>query len=201
MALSGILNQILTEAREESAEILARGEAEALKILREAEQEAASLHERLTRRGEEDLRREMDKRLSSRRLEGRKRALALKNELLGKLLDRLPARLQDREAGEYADFLASLVGDDLAGQPARLEVGAKDLAVFGGVLPRLVRDRLRKRYPRWELEASESPGGFEAGLVVNAGKVVHNLSLSVLMAEGRERMEVRLSRELFAERP
>lgn len=199
MTLSSVLDRILADAREESGEIRARGQEEAERILREAQKEAEKLRRSLVLKGEQDLRREIGKRLSNRRLEARKRALALKKELLGELIRSLPARLQDRPSGEYADLLAGLVGDDLAGEPARLEVGEKDVEVFGPGFSGLVAERLKKRFPGWGLTASESPGPFDMGLIVSTGRVVHNLALPVLLAEKRERMEMQLSPALFAE--
>lgn len=200
MGLEDILTRILGEAEEEARKIRARGEAEAGKVLREAEAEAEALRRDLVAKGEQDLRREMSKRISKKRLEEKRNVLGLKKELLDTLFRDLPRRLQDRPAEEYARFLAGLVGDDLAGRPATLEVGEEDRRKFGTDISIRVGKRLKERFPRWEIAVGEGAPPFSRGVRVRTREMVHNLTLDTLVAEARERMEVEVAKTLFAKR-
>jgi vacuolar-type H+-ATPase subunit E/Vma4 len=198
VALSDILTRILEEAEEESGRTRSRGEEEAGRVLDEARREAETIREKLRAKGEAKLRRQMSNAVSRQRLEARKEILSLKKRLLDDLFGGLPAALQNRPEGEYASLLAGLVGDDLGGHPAELEVGREDLAVFGEGFPDRVAALLADRFSGWEVAASREAGGFERGLRIRAGRLEHNLSLETLLVKSREKMEVDAARVLFS---
>lgn len=198
LALSDILATILKEAESEARRIRSLGEEEAGRVLDEARREAEKIREKLRAKGEAKLRREMSNAVSRQRMEARKEILSLKKNLLADLFGGLPAALQKCPEGEYARLLAGLVGDDLGGHPAELEVGREDLAVFGEGFPVRVAALLAERFPGWELAASREAGSFERGLRIRGGRLEHNLSLEMLLVKSWEKMEVDAARVLFS---
>jgi vacuolar-type H+-ATPase subunit E/Vma4 len=198
MALSDILVRILEEAGEQASEIRARGEGEAKKILAEARREADALRKKLILKGEEALRRELGNDISAARLRARKEVLALKRNLLAEVLERVPAFLHEMPAGEYARLLADLVDEEAAALPGILESGSGDIARFGEEFPSLVGEILARKHPGCRVAPSPLPGSFEQGIVIRTERVVHNLSLHVLLHDARGRLEAEVAQVLFA---
>jgi len=198
VALSDILARIVEEAEGEARRMRARGEDEAGRVLDEARGEAERLREDLRAKGEAKLRRQMGNAVSLQKLEARKEILSLKKRLLDDLFGSLPPALQNRPEGEYGRILAGLVGDDLGGNPAELEVGREDLSIFGEGFPARVAALLAERFPGWAVAASPEAGGFERGLRIRSGRLEHNLSLETLLVKSREEMEVDAARVLFS---
>lgn len=198
MALSDILARIREEAGEQAREIRARGEGEAEKVLAEARREADALRKKLILKGEEVLKRELENEISSARLRARKEVLALKRDLLAEVLERVPALLHEMPAGDYALLLADLVDEDAAALPGILEVGSGDVARFGEEFPSLVGEIIARKHPGCRLAPSPLPGPFRQGIVIRAERVVHNLSLHVLLHDSRGRLEAEVAQALFA---
>lgn len=198
MALSDILAKILQEAEEEAREIRARGEGEAEKILAEAGREAENLRKKLALKGEEALRREVENEISVARLQARKEVLSLKRDLLEEVFGRVPALLHEMPVGEYVRLLADLVDEEAVSLPGVLEVGHEDIARFGEELPALVGDTLAGTHPGSRLTPSPLPGSFRQGIQIRAERVVHNLSLHVLLHDSRGRLEAEVAQVLFS---
>ena len=197
MALADILDRILGEARDEAGRIDARAEEEAAGILEEGRRKAEALRAKLVAEGRTLLRREEEKALARKRLEGKKAVLALKKELLDELFRSLPSGFRDRSPEEYAELLSRLPGDDLGGLPATVQVGRGDRESFGDGFTALVCAHLRKRFPRWELQADGDAGDFDGGVLIRTEKIVFNLSLERLLEGLRETAEMKVAATLF----
>jgi vacuolar-type H+-ATPase subunit E/Vma4 len=123
--------------------------------------------------------------------------MALKRELVDRVFEEVLSSLPRRSPAEYAGFLAALVAPAVATEPARLELGRSDLLHHGPELLRLVSSALAARHPGWPVTIAGEPGDFAAGVVVRAGRSVHDFSLPALLARQRERWELPVGRILF----
>lgn len=199
MTLESILAKIADDARREAAATEGRGREEAGRILEAAAGEAAELRRRRVEEAAVRLRREGEKEMSAARLRLSRELLAVRRECLDEVLEKLPQSLVPESAGEYAFFLASLAAGAAGGGKASLQIGFADVEKFGSGFGRRVIDAVKKKRPGWRVEEAPEGEPFPAGIRLHQENVLHDLSLTAVVADAREEVEGAAARALFAE--
>ena len=197
MTLGAIVDRIANDAHAAAVRTSATGAERARGILAAAETEFRVRTEAALQSGGRELEREREAGLSRARVEERLKLLALKREMIDRVFEEVLTSLPRRPTAEYAAFLAGLVAPAVTAEPARLELGRGDLQHHGPELQRLVSAEVAARHGGWPVTISGEPGDFAAGVVVSAGRSVHDFSLPALFARHRERWELPVSRVLF----
>lgn len=200
MSVENIVEKILSEAKSVADSVRRRSDEEITRLRAELEDEERDLREAAGKRIEGEAEEIVKSRLSSARLEARKRILGEKDLIVREVYAAVKDRILALPDGAYLDFLGNLVVRHGGAGDGKVMLCARD------------RDRLGEKLPRWEedisrlmkeeggsgsISVSEETRDIEGGLVLSRGRIEVNLSLDVILSEVKYSLERDVIRILF----
>jgi len=191
-----VIEKILSQAREEAEKINAEAKE---KLAHQQEELAQKLEEyrnqteRLAGQAAEEKRLRL---LAGARLELRKENLATKGRLLDEVFTSAGRKLTEMGDDEYRELMSKLITKAAQTGDEEIIVGRNENRI-NAELVKQVNNQLDSGN-KGSLKLSENKGNFDIGFVLRRGKVKVNVTLPVLLAQAREKLEIELAKELFA---
>ncbi len=180
--------EILAEARQSSDKLkseyqeLAAAESEA--TLQKGRAQCAALRQRML--GEEDMRR-------------RKEILAIKQDMVARVLEMAEAELTALPKSEYVEFLSSLAAKAAKTGREELVMSEKDRAEVGEKVLAVANAKLAGGSVPAELKLSSQTRNISGGLYVKDADIETNCSFSALFAGSFDELSALVADKLFGE--
>jgi V/A-type H+-transporting ATPase subunit E len=200
MSLENIVKKIMAEAQDTANVIQERGGRELEKSREVLATEEKGLIDDSRKGAEAEAEEIIRRRVSSTRLEGRKRVLGEKEMILGEVFAEAKDRLVGLPEDEYLALLKRLVIENSVSGDEVVILSAKDKTRLKGKLAGWVKeinDELKKAGRAGAVVVSDEKRDIEGGLVLSKGRTEMNLSLEVLFSELKLTLEGELMNILF----
>lgn len=192
-----VVEKILSEARAEAEKIeaaaadkCAAAEAELKSQLADYEKQT----EGLAAQAGEDKKARM---LATANMEIRKEYLAAKVALLDDVFNKVRDRIKTLSDKEYEDLVTSLMTKAVQTGDEEVVVGAGEKRIDHSLIKQVNR-KLGPGY-KGNLQLAQDRANIDGGFILKRGKIQVNVSIEVLLAEARDKFEIKLAEELFAE--
>jgi len=193
VALADIIARIEADASSEADTLLTAARVRSEELAAAAEATAVSHRAEVMAAAERDAARAADTIVVTARLAARDRAVGARRGLVGEALERAVDMLAALPDGRYAEFLAARVAETARGGEM-LSVGSADTARRGAIVA-----AVRSAAPGLEFGVAEQPAPFERGVLLSGDRVRVDLSLTALVIERSDDLELVIVRALFGE--
>lgn len=191
-----VVEKILAEARGQAEKIKAEAqakEAEQRSKLDEQLDEYRKQTEILAEKAGQDKKAHL---LAAARMEIAKEFLAGKRKLLDEVFDQAQTQLQNLPDKQYCDFWAKLMAE-------AVETGDEEVIVDNN--EKRIDDKFIKMVnhqrggdSKRNLKLADERQNIGSGFILKRGKIKVNVSLPVLLAQARNKLEIELAKELFS---
>jgi V/A-type H+-transporting ATPase subunit E len=200
MSVENIVKKILDEAQTAARSINEKAQRDLEKMTSELDREEKELREASRKKTESEAEEIIKRRVSSARLEGRKRILGEKDMIVGEVYAEARGRILGLAEDRYLDFLRKLVVSYSAGGNEKVMLSQKDLVRFKGKLPQWEKElngEASKKSKGSSIALSSETRNIEGGLVLSQGRTEINLSVDVILAETKYILEGEVTGILF----
>ncbi len=200
MSLDNIVKKIIDEAQKTAAVVGKEADEELDRLRGKLTGEEKQLRDDAKKRAEADAAEIMRRRVSSARLEGRKRILGQKEMILNEVFAEAKEDLLKLPADKYLDLLTELAITHCAEGDEVVMLSKEDASRLVDKLKawnKDLNDKLKKKGLKGEVVVSDETREIEGGLVLSKGRTEINLSLDVLLSELRLTLEGELMEILF----
>ncbi len=191
-----ILEKINEEAQMEAAKVLAKAKADADSILANyaaaADKEKAALLEAAEKRAAQ----QKARMISVAELEGRKKLLSAKQDLIGQVFDMALDSLLSLPEGEYSKLLASLAARYAQTGTEEVILSAKDKNKFGTAVVAAANQLLKT--PSRKLTLSGETRKIAGGVILKQGDIEINCALETQVRMMREELALDIAQVLFS---
>ena len=197
MSIENILKRIDDESAAAVDAIISEAESDADRIKREYASEADELKAKLETRARAKAEEERRRLLVNEELQLRKKTLERKREILDQLYSEAAERIRSIGKDEYLDLMRLLIRRRAISFEEELVVPKGERDIFG----KAFLDSLNKPSggKKGSFSISDEPGDFSWGVVLVEGKRRIDLTLDVLLAQLRDRIEPDIAGVLFAD--
>ena len=192
-----VVDKILSEANAEAEKIkaaagekIAAAEAELKSQLADYEKQT----EVLAAQAAEDKKARM---LATANMEIKKEFLAAKVSLLGEVFGKVRERIKGLCDSEYENLITSLMSKAVQSGDEQVMVGAGEKRINHALIKQINR-KLGPGY-KGNLQLAQDHADIDGGFILKRGKIQVNVSVEVLLAAARDKFEIELVDELFAE--
>lgn len=197
MSIENILKRIEEEAEAAVGLIIGEAETEAEKIRKEFAVQADELKEKLEQRARIRAEEEERRLLVNEELRLRKQLLEKKREILDALYVEAVNRIASLETGEYLDLMKKLIMKNATSFGEEIIVPEDQRKIFGKEFIDSLNQSVRGKKGTFSI--SDDPGDFSWGVILEERKRRVDLTLDVLIAQLRDRIESDISAALFAD--
>ncbi len=191
-----ILEKINEEAQMEATKVLAKAKADADSILvnyaAAADKEKAALLEAAEKRAAQ----QKARMISVAELEGRKKLLSAKQDLIGQVFDMALDSLLSLPEGEYSKLLASLAARYAQTGTEEVILSAKDKNKFGTAVVAAANQLLKT--PSRKLTLSGETRKIAGGVILKQGDIEINCALETQVRMMREELALDIAQVLFS---
>lgn len=189
MALADIVKRIEGDAQSEAAGIIAAAEERAAAIIAAAEAKAAESRDASMADARLAADREASRVVVTAKLTARDATLTARRKVVDEALEATAERLASLPDAEYARFLAARISATARGGET-VRLGSADLAR---------KDAVARELASLEsgIVIADEPAPFERGALVEGSRVRADLSLSAIVDERRDDLELAVASVLF----
>jgi V/A-type H+-transporting ATPase subunit E len=197
MSIENILKRIEEETAAAVGEIISEAESEAEKIREDYTAEAGELKVKLERQARTKAEEEQRRLLVNEELRLRKELLKRKREILDALYVEAAKRIESLERDEYLELMKMMIQRRATSFEEEIVVPEDQREIFG----KEFLDSLNKTAggKKGAISISDEPGDFSWGVILREGKRSVDLTLDVLIAQLRDRIEPDIAAVLFAD--
>jgi V/A-type H+-transporting ATPase subunit E len=202
MSVENIVKKIVDESQAAARSIAEKAEQDMRKLNSELDREETELKGAATRKTQSEAEETVKRRVSSARLEGRKRILGEKDMIVGEVYAEARRRLLALPDDKYLDFLQRLAIAHSVEGDVKVMLSKKDITRFKGKLPQWEKDvaqAAQKQGKKGAVSVSSETREIEGGLVLSQGRTEVNLSLDVILDETKYNLEGEVTRILFGQ--
>ena len=195
MGAEQVVEKILTEARQGAEKINAEAKE---KLAHQQEELGKKLEEyrdqtkRLAGQAAEEKRLRL---LAAARLDLRKENLAAKRRLLDEVFTSAGRKLKEMGDDEYRELMSRLIIKAAQTGDEEIIVGRNESRINAELIEQ-INYKLGSNN-KGNLKLSKNKGSFDIGFVLRRGKIKVNVTLPVLLAQARDKLEIELAKELF----
>jgi V/A-type H+-transporting ATPase subunit E len=200
MSVENIVKRIVDEAQSSARSVAEKGDQEMAKLRASLDLEGRELKEAAKKKIEVEAEEIVKRRVSSARLEGRKRVLGQKDMIMGEVYAEAKSRVLALPEDKYLDFLKKLVVSSSVPGDQKIILSHGDKTRLKAKLPQWEKDvaqELKKKGIKGSVSLSEETKDIEGGVVLSQGRTEINLSLDVIMAETKYLLEGEITEILF----
>lgn len=191
-----VIGKILSDAKAEAEKI-----ATAAKEKRSGEQEKLEKElvgyrhqtDRLARNAAENRKMLL---LAAARMDLKKQQLATKRKLLDEVFAAAAQRLRGLDDNEYRELMSKLLLKAVQTGDEEVIIGKNETRIDQAFITNINR-RLGPGY-KGNLRLSQQRDNLDGGFILKRGKIKTNVSIEVLLAQAREKLQIELAKELFA---
>ena len=196
MEAEQVVEKILSDARTEAEKITAEADEKFADKQKELAKKLDDYHKQTEHLAGEAAEEKRLRLLAGARLELRKQLLSTKMRLLDDVFKSAGQRMKELGDNEYRELMGKLMVEAVQSGDEEVVVGREENRIDAGLVKQ-VNSRLGSDN-KGKLKLSQEKGNFDAGFVLRRGKIKVNASLPVLLAQAREKLEIELANELFA---
>ena len=192
-----VVEKILSEARRQADKLKAEAQQKAAAAEAQLETELAQYGkqtEELAAQAAEDKKARM---LAAANMEIKKEYLAAKVALLDEVFEKVRQRIKELSDKEYESFITHLMTKAVQTGDEEVLIGADEKRIDHGLIKQINR-KLAPGY-KGNLQLGQDRAAIDGGFILRRGKIQVNASIEVLLAEARDKFEMELGEELFAE--
>jgi V/A-type H+-transporting ATPase subunit E len=200
MSVENIVKRIVDEAQSSARSVAEKGDQEMAKLRASLDLEGRELKEAAKKKIEVEAEEIVKRRVSSARLEGRKRVLGQKDMIMGEVYAEAKSRVLALPEDKYLDFLKKLVVSSSVPGDQKIILSPGDKTRLKAKLSQWEKDvaqELKKKGIKGSVSLSEETKDIEGGVVLSQGRTEINLSLDVIMAETKYLLEGEITEILF----
>ena len=218
--LEKVTGKIIADAEADAREILERAEAECTAIREKYKAQQDSELEALRENNDRECQSLVVRARSSAAMAKRNAILEARAVILNEAYASAEKQIRGMSGEQYVEFLCKMLrtalknqlegeedslrlyGEDISPERYEVLLNARDRDYYGERVMRSFRAGLGAKFPAGALAKlclAEDSAPIDGGLVLRAGAVETNCSLSMLMAETRRETETRVSRILFGD--
>lgn len=200
MTLENIVNKIIGEANETVKVIEERTEGELEKMRRTLEREEKELNDLAVKDAKTEAEKVIMRRVSSARLEGRKRILGIKEMILNETFIEARDKLKTLPDDKYLELLKGFVLEYASTGNEIISLSPFDLKRLKNKLEAWVKGvngELKEKGLSGNMKVSDATRDIVGGLVLSEGKTEMNLDFDIILQEMRFLLEGGLTEILF----
>jgi len=190
-----VIEKILSDARAEAEKIKSESEAN-------LSREQGRLDEQLAKYGKEteELAKQKGKEkkahmLAAARMEISKEYLAEKRRILEDVFEKASAQIKQLPDEEYLKIMSKLMIEAVETGDEEVVVGSEETRIDHEFI-KMVNRKLGPGF-KGNLRLSEEKENIGGGFTLRRGKIKNNVSLDVLLEQGRKELEIELAKDLF----
>ncbi len=202
MSVENIIKKIVDESQAAARSIAEKAERDMGKLNSDLDREETELKEAARKKTQGEAEEIVKRRVSSARLEGRKRVLGEKDMIVGEVYAEARSRMLALSDDKYLDFLKRLTIAHSVDGDVKVMLSKKDVTRFKGRLPQWENDvaqAAQKQGKKGSITISSEMRDIEGGLVLSQGRTEVNLSLDVILDETKYNLEGEVTRILFGQ--
>lgn len=190
-----------------SQRILEDAQAEAARIIEEAEQRARSIKDRKVKEveksnqklHEENMAKAQERRrrmLSAAELEMKKETLAAKQQMIDEAMEKAKQAIMDMPKDEYGRVISKMLLESAQGHEEVVFSAADEERLDQSLIDQ-VNQELKEQGKKGELKLSPERGEFEGGFILRSGGMEINNTFGAILRMSRNHLEARLAEILF----
>ncbi len=190
-----------------SQRILEDAQAEAARIIEEAEQRARSIKDRKVKEveksnqklHEENMAKAQERRrrmLSAAELEMKKETLAAKQQMIDEAMEKAKQAIMDMPKDEYRRVISKMLLESAQGHEEVVFSAADEERLDQSLIDQ-VNQELKEQGKKGELKLSPERGEFEGGFILRSGGMEINNTFGAILRMSRNHLEARLAEILF----
>lgn len=191
--LESILDQILSDAKQEAQEQLSAAEQEKNTILVQAKAKADETAAAVLKSGEEKAAMIRERAESAAQMERRNAMLAFKQQMIQETIDQTRADLENAPDDEYFQILLTLVEKFAKEGSAQMHLNARDLKR----LPKDFAARLKEAAPGTEISISQEPSQIASGFLLTYGGIDINCTFEAIFEGAQAQLRDAVSQTLW----
>ncbi|MBN2223679.1 MAG: hypothetical protein JW765_03295 [Deltaproteobacteria bacterium] len=200
MSVENIVKRIIDEAQAEARSISENAEREMAKLKSNLDREERELREETKKKIAVEAEEIVKRRVSSARLEVRKRVLGQKDMIVGEVYSEAKSRILAFSDEKYLTFLKNLVVSNSIGGEEKVIFPSDDVARLKAKLPQWEKDigkTLKEKGSKGSISISTQTRDIGAGVVLSQGRTEINLGLDVILSETKYLLEGEVTEILF----
>ena len=184
MSVEGIIERIITEAREEAARIISEAEEEANRIDEELKKEADKYYDNQLKLIDKKYRNEKERAILNKRLENRKEVLQVRQKWMDEAFNRAYRSLVEQPFENYKNLILTMIDKVSSTKDEEILFGKKG---SDAELKSIVDEANKKLNAKFSL--SKDRGNFEWGFILKKGKIETNVTIDSLFRYKRDELE------------
>ncbi len=188
-----VVEKILSQARGETEKLLSEARFRAGDEKSRLEEELSKFNAHTQKLAEQAAQDKTSRMLAAERMSQAKALLAAKNRLFDELFECVRGKIENLDAGRYAELIAGLL-KRAAGTGEKEVIIGKNENRIGPELIGRVNGELGRRA---HLELAEVRADIAGGFILSCGNVRVNASIEVIVGQLREQTEIELAGQLF----
>lgn len=188
-----VVEKILSQARGEAEKLLSEAQAKSQTEKGRLQEELAEFNAHSQKLAEQAAQDKTSRMLAAERMSQAKALLAAKNRLFDELFERVRGKIENLDAGRYAELMAGLL-KRAAGTGEKEVIIGKNENRIGPELIERVNGELGGRT---HLRLAEGRADIAGGFILSSGNVRMNASIDVIVGQLREQTEIELAGQLF----
>ena len=182
--IDNITNEILQEAKDKAAAVIAEAKKSAEKELENARLEGEKLAAKAKEKAEKDAAAYGTRINSQIGMRKRGAVLSARQEIIGEVIENAAKQLRSLSDSDYFKMLTALIGKHIGSGSGELLLGKKDLARLPAGFADAVAELGKKA--GGALKLSEESAEIDDGFILRYGGIDENCTLPALFAEKRD---------------
>jgi V/A-type H+-transporting ATPase subunit E len=192
-----IINKIMDEAKVQAGGILQKAEKEAADIMQKTSEESTQKMKEAVEAAKKEAVVRKQRMLAVAELEGRKRKLEAKQEMINKSFDRALELLASKPDSEYEDLLADMVASSCNDGEGEIILSAADRKRVGKDFLSKVIAELEKKGFKSKARLSDETRDISGGFILKKGDIEINNSFETIIRMQRDELEELVVAALF----
>jgi len=184
--IDNITNEILQEAKDKAAAVIAEAKKSAEKELENARLEGGKLAAKAKEKAEKDAAAYGTRINSQIGMRKRGAVLSARQEIIGEVIENAAKQLRSLSDSDYFKMLTALIGKHIGSGSGELLLGKKDLARLPAGFADAVAELGKKA--GGALKLSEESAEIDDGFILRYGGIDENCTLSALFAEKHDEL-------------
>src|SRR3989339_1072236 len=187
-----VINKILGDAQKEADRIITAAKEQQAEQQKKFDKELADFNTVTRSLAHKQAQDEKDHILAAARMAGAKELLTEKRKVLNEMFAKAKEKLTALDDGSYKELMAKLMTQASESGDEEVLVGANEKRIDAELV-----NQVNSKLGSGKLTLSNEKINTPAGFILRKGRVRTNMTLDVLIEQAREKLEVKLAKELF----
>jgi V/A-type H+/Na+-transporting ATPase subunit E len=184
-----IINKIMEEARQNARKNLDEADKEAFEIMERTRDESRQNMEEMVKKAENEADIRKERMISVAGLEGRKKKLQVKQDMISKVFDTALEFLISKSDNEYEDMLVNMIAETCKDGDAEIILSKKDKGRVGQDFVEKINKKLVKNGIKGNIKLSGETRDIKGGFIIKKGDIEINNSFEAIIRMQRDKLE------------